>query len=59
VVGEDSDAGESDVEFLARLDRQTDQAHREIAAIYDRARRAAFGAHAADPHTEWGFPGGS
>jgi hypothetical protein len=56
-VDEDSDAGESDLEFLTRLDRQTDQAHREIAAVYDRARRAALGEHAAQAHTDWGFPG--
>lgn len=31
--------GESDAEFLARLDRQVEQAHRDIAAVYERARR--------------------
>jgi uncharacterized phage protein gp47/JayE len=44
---------ESDAEFRARLDRQVEQAHRGIAAVYERARRAAAGAEEAGPHTDW------
>jgi hypothetical protein len=43
------DPPQPDAEFLARLDEQAEQAHRNIAAIYHSARRHVVGAHAADP----------
>jgi hypothetical protein len=48
-----SELSESDAEFRARLDRQVEQAHRDIAAVYERARRDAAGAEEAGPHTDW------
>lgn len=49
----------SDAEFQNWLDREVEQAHRAIAAAYDRARREAAGAHAAwPPEDEGGEAGG-
>jgi hypothetical protein len=42
--------GESDAEFRARLDRQVEQAHRDIAAVYERARHDAGGTEEPSPH---------
>jgi uncharacterized phage protein gp47/JayE len=42
---------ESDAEFRARLDRQVEQAHHDIAAVYERALLRVAGTEETGRHT--------